>query len=479
MEGYIKVLHTKVGQFCAKPLPRMGTPLQALFGHLRTGSLFLFVLLLSSCWSQPEEESDFRIIPGEFIFYVDDSVDFESLKGFSSAEKVERLDSKGTWIKVSGMDSPSQLTLWSKRDGVTFISPNFSFRPIRDLVDHESHPSPQIPREGGPTLPGERFPNDPHMTDSWGLYNQKNKGADIGAPQAWAMQTESRKDLVIAVIDSGVDYHHEDLSENIWVNPNEIPDNGVDDDQNGYIDDVYGINSFSKTGDPMDYNGHGTYCAGIIGARGDNSVGSTGVLWKTQIMPINASNQSGDFSFESFVRAISYAIEMKASIINASWGYYRTPKNSDGIEAIGKILKKVKDQGILFVTVAGNQDKDIDQVELYPARYPYDNILVVTSTTQKDELNTNHNFGKKTVHLAAPGTFIFGTDINNHYKISSGTSAAAPFATGAAAHIWTRFPNLTYLEVKNQIIHTVKKLDSLETTTISGGRLDLNAALTP
>ena len=258
-------------------------------------------------------------------------------------------------------------------------------------------------------------PNDPLFGELWGLNNtgQAINGvsgtpdADIDAPEAWDKNTGSNE-VVVADIDSGVDYTHEDLQANMWVNPGEIPHDGIDNDGNGYIDDVYGIDAYNQDSDPMDDNGHGTHTSGTIGAVGNNEIGISGVSWSVKIMALKFLNADGWGYDAGAIECIEYVIDMKLRgvnivAINASWGeegYDEILK--DAIEAAG-------DVGIIFVAAAGNEANDNDGKKLYPASYDLLNIISVAATNHFDNLAYFSNYGLSTVDIGAPGVNILST----------------------------------------------------------------------
>lgn len=306
-------------------------------------------------------------------------------------------------------------------------------------------------------------------------------GIDINAGTAWDIYDakENNRDVIVAVIDTGVDYSHEDLKDSIWINEDEIPDNGIDDDGNGYIDDVYGWNFYDNSNRVFkDSNDdHGTHCAGTIAASTDNSLGVAGVTGggHVKIMVIKAlggSNGTGETL--SVVRAIRYAEANGASIVNLSMG----ASYSDEL-----LYNTMADSDMLFVVAAGNgstyytQGYNTDRTPCYPASYDLDNIISVANISYDGKLGSSSNYGANTVDLAAPGTYIISTTPGNGYGYMTGTSMAAPFVTGAAAMVLSYYDDITLKDVKTILLDSVKKLDSLEGLTVTGGMLDLGAAL--
>lgn len=325
------------------------------------------------------------------------------------------------------------------------------------------------------------IPNDPLFDKQWGLHNLgQTKGkedADIDAPEAWDFHKGSRE-IVIAVIDTGVDYNHIDLEENIWINKDEIPNNGIDDDWNGYIDDVYGWDFLNWDNDPMDDSKpvyHGTHVSGIIGAIGNNNQGIAGVNWKIKIMALKSFSEYGYANLSDILPAMEYAVKMGAKVINASWG---SPYPS-------KILKEMIDyagkNGVIFVASAGNWAIDLDNppeingliLGNYPAGHDLPNIISVAASDHNDKLALFSNFGKISVDLAAPGVNILSTKSGNGYRYLSGTSMSAPHATGAVGLMLSQRPNLKHDYIIETMLAGVDPLPELKEKVKSGGRLNL------
>ncbi|HKI71302.1 MAG TPA: S8 family serine peptidase, partial [Verrucomicrobiae bacterium] len=280
--------------------------------------------------------------------------------------------------------------------------------------------------------------------------------------------------IIVAVIDTGVRYTHEDLADNMWVNPGEIPGNGIDDDGDGYVDDVHGINVINHTGDPNDDYGHGTHVSGTIGAVGNNTVGIVGVCWKVQIMACKFLDSTGNGFISDAIKCMDYARSKGAKVINASWG-----STSFTSQALHDAIDTLRQAGIIFVAAAGNSAQDNGVNPIYPASYDLDNIISVAATTRDDDLAVFSNYGASTVDLGAPGEPIFscwnGSD--SDYRYFQGTSMAAPHVTGACALLMAHYPNDNYRQIINRILSNVDRLPSLAGKCISGGRLNLQRAL--
>lgn len=339
-------------------------------------------------------------------------------------------------------------------------------------------------------------PNDPLYPAMWGLNNMGQSGglpgADIDAQQAWDIFTGTN-DAVVAVIDSGIYYGHPDLYDNMWINPGEIPANGLDDDGNGYVDDVYGISPVDTTTDPIDGFGHGSHVAGTIGAVGNNSVGVTGINWDVQLMAVKIFDAGGGGATTAVVvGAVDYVTMMKRDfginivVANASYGsYFFSQAEYDAVAALNS-------QDVLFVAAAGNDTNNNDALGAYPASYDLEGVLAVAATDHDDQLAWYSNYGPTAVDLAAPGGTLIANlpqaDILSTvpppelYDFFAGTSMASPHAAGVAALVRGYATTLSALETKQLLMDTVDPLASLSGRIVTGGRLNaFNAlsALTP
>jgi subtilisin family serine protease/subtilisin-like proprotein convertase family protein len=322
-------------------------------------------------------------------------------------------------------------------------------------------------------------PNDPRFPELVGLDNTGQTGgtpgADIGAVAAWDRETGSAG-IVVAVIDTGVDYSHEDLAANMWVNPGEIPGNRADDDGNGVVDDVHGFNALQRNGNPFDDHFHGTHCAGTIGAVGDNGIGVAGVNWQTQIMAIKFLDDTGFGTIEDAIASVDYAIAQQNAGINLrvlsnSWGGTGFSQGLlDAITAAGEA-------DLLFVAAAGNAASDNDLDPIYPASYEAPSVVAVAATDHDDQLAFFSNFGAESVDLGAPGVDVLSTMPGQSYELLSGTSMATPHVAGAAALALSVNETLTTAELKDLLLTTGDPLPALEGITVSGRRLDAASLL--
>lgn len=328
-----------------------------------------------------------------------------------------------------------------------------------------------------------RFPrklsNDPLFPEQWYLKNTGQNGGvpgiDTGTAAAWNLTTGGRN-VVVAVIDSGIDYTHPDIIRNMWHNSGEdwvsgSPGfNGIDDDQNGYIDDYYGIDAANDNGDPMDTLGHGTHVAGIIGAVGNNGTGISGVAWNTQLMALKFLDSDGTLADE--LECISYILDMKKRgvpvwVVNASFGdisYSRFEKEA---------FESLEKAGIMVITPAGNEGVLAASYRLeYPASYPLDNIITVAATDNTGKLAPFSNYGVHEVDLAAPGVDILSTHLHHSYKSMSGTSMATAVVSGGMALLFEN-EKLHITEARARILRGAQKLDYLEGRVFTEGQLNI------
>lgn len=346
------------------------------------------------------------------------------------------------------------------------------------------------------------YPNDPYLDALWayenpGFYTHyygsfpvtyySRAGIDMKIPTAWKnypLKKEETRTVVIAVIDTGIDYRHPDLKDQMWINENEIPGNGIDDDGNGYVDDVYGWDFYNNdasichyietangyTADPDDNDNHGTHIAGIIAATANNSIGIAGVASNVNIKIMSLKIHGGSSSSGSVanaIKAIQYAEAMGADICNISWG---TTKYSQALELA------IRESSMLFITAAGNDSLNINSTPVFPASLRLPNLISVANLNCEGCLADSSNYGVSTVDIAAPGESIYSTLVGS-YGYSSGSSMAAPHVTGLAAMIYAYHENIYPAQVKELIINTMMPLDTLDGYLINPGIPDAAAAI--
>lgn len=342
-------------------------------------------------------------------------------------------------------------------------------------------------------LKSNKVPNDTRFSNPYNYGPQK-----INLEEAWDIITDASS-IVVAVIDNGVDYYHPDLTNNMWVNSGD-PIDWIDNDNNGYVDDNFGWNFASDYSDPLPYTSslnHGTLCAGIIGAEGNNGFGSAGVCWKVKIMPLVIANSdsldAGSFTI-NLVNAIYYAVDNGAKVISCSWGICY---GSTGLPSsfIRDAIDYANAEGVLFIASAGNASSTTDvrnndvistTSPIYPASFNCDNIISVAATNASDSLTEYSYYGLSSVDIAAPGHVLSTTYASNlndpdnaaNYTMSTGTSFACPYVAGACALVWAHFPNLSHLEVKDKVLQGADCLSSLGGLVAGGRRLNVYGALT-
>lgn len=323
-------------------------------------------------------------------------------------------------------------------------------------------------------------PNDPDFNQTWGMNNQGQldskgvkglKGVDIDVQKAWEI-TQGSQEIIVGIIDTGVDFSHPELKDNAWVNTAEANGKpGVDDDGNGYIDDINGWDFISNTPLQIDDNGHGTHCAGVIGAKGNDGIGVAGINWKVRIMALKFLADYGGGSLDSAIQAVRYATKMGAKITNNSWG------GGGNSEILAQAIKDAGDAGMTFVAAAGNSGENSDVLPQYPAAYPLPNIISVAALTNRGSLANFSNYGVKTVHVAAPGQNILSTVPGNKYEVLSGTSMSAPHVAGLAALVLSH-ENLSVAGLKSRLINTSAPLSFVKNRVLSGGIINAYSALT-
>lgn len=311
-------------------------------------------------------------------------------------------------------------------------------------------------------------PNDPLYVSQWAL-------ANMACGEAWEIETGDPS-VVIGFVDSGIDYTHEDLRDNLWRNLSEDwagtspGNNGLDDDGDGYIDNYYGINTITGSGDPFDDEGHGTHVAGIAGAEGNNLRGVAGVNWRVSLMALKFIGANGFGSVGDEIEAIEFAKAKGVKVMNLSFGSseFSTPER-DAIAGAS---------GTLFIAAAGNERSNNDARPSYPANYDLPNIISVANSVQSDALALSSNFGPQTVSLAAPGQSILSTVPNDLYDTLSGSSMSTAFVSGLAGLVLARTPGMTVSGIKDQILRTVDVVPELEARILTGGRANAHRALT-
>jgi subtilisin family serine protease len=364
--------------------------------------------------------------------------DFDLVPGLSVVELPE------------GMTVQEALQRFNNTSGILYAEPNYEIKLL------------------------SRIPNDTRFDELWGMHNMGQTGgtvdADIDAPEAWDLAT-GNSSVIVALLDTGVDYNHIDLAANMWVNSGEIPGNGQDDDGNGYVDDVYGWDFADDDANPMDYHYHGTHCAGTIGGIGNNNEGVAGVCWNVTIMSLKVFPNYGETGFiVGAIAAIEYAVDNGAQLTSNSWG------GGPYSQGLKDAITDAGTAGLLFVAAAGNDyGQDNDVYPHYPSSYDCDSIIAVMSTDDEDDMSNFSNYGPASVDLGAPGSDILSCEPGNQYQYLDGTSMATPHVAGACALLWSVNPMLTNTETKEILLETVDP--TLGGLCVSQGRLNMYNAI--
>jgi len=435
----------------------------------------------ASLTAQTPSNSGPQQVEGEFIVkFRDGSRPRANLSARSETNRiVQRRFSRLGWqqVRFSSRISQQEAIEQLRRDpDLVSVEPNCvvqAFPGFPQIISAAA--SPTVPPAAG---------DDPLRASQWALMK-------VGAPAAWQITTGSA-DVVVAVIDTGINYLHEDLAANMWRNPGEIPGNGLDDDGNGKVDDVYGIDTANDAhgndSDPFDQGAdgfyHGTAVAGIIGGRAQNGVGIAGLNWSVQLMAVRAIRASNSLSLADELEAIDYVLMMKSRginvcVVNMSYGGFRSSL------AEREAIRALEQAGILLCIAAGNDGLNNDTASVYPANYPHHGIIAVAATDKADQLarfpvRGSSNYGRTNVDLAAPGLSVqstFGPDANDYYAAFFGTSAAAPHVAGAAALLAAANPAATAADLKTALLESVDLVPALAQKMVSNGRLNIARAL--
>ena len=422
---------------------------------------------------------DAEVIPGEMIVKLNPGMENGLMGDFASeygAKMVEKFDMPqsmfksfdGDLIRIklpAGISYQEAVAAMKDDARVAYAEPNLVYT-LEDVQQGQDQQGQQPPRD----------PSSPNDLDEklWGLNNTGQTGgtagAHVSAKEAWKIQTGNGSDNgpLIAVIDTGIDYNHPDLKANIWTNPGEIAGDGIDNDNNGVIDDVHGYNAFADNGDPMDGHSHGTHCSGTIAGVGNNGQGVTGVMQDANLMAVKIFSDSGRTSVDAIVRGIAYSAKMGADITSNSWG---------GGGRSEAIYDAFRTNDALHVIAAGNSNYDNDKRDNFPSNYDLDNIVAVAATTHTDERASFSQWGAKNVDVAAPGKDIYSTINGGGYASYSGTSMATPHVSGGAGLIMSEYPEASNAEIKARLIHGSDRVSSLNDISVSDGRVNFASSL--
>lgn len=405
-------------------------------------------------------------VPGEYVVRFTDATE---AKAFQSL-----VDTR--WSALRAETGLSQIEPVMEDEGIYFVKVDAALAQagvsVQNLGLRSAQVEPNYIYQVADATPLTSY-NDPMIAKQWGL--PKVHFFELPVLQSAAQ-------ITVAVIDTGVDYQHADLSARIFNNTRETAGNGSDDDSNGYVDDIRGWNAIDSTGNPMDDHGHGTHCAGVIAAQPNNSegiVGVTSIAPGVRVLPVRFMGKDGRGSLATAIKGIDYARKMGARILSNSWG------GTAGSASLQAAIAATEKADILFVAAAGNDSLDLDSRDFFPAKYKNANILSVAATDSEDklvqawpgrEIGDGSNFGRTTVHVAAPGYEIYSTIPGGKYKLMSGTSMATPLVAGIAANLLTANPKLSATQLKKILIDTSEKNEDLSTKVISGGRVSALAA---
>lgn len=424
-------------------------------------------------------------VPGELIVKLKDGASVESLaQSFQGASLDREIKlSSGELYVVKFNESLVSIDALAKqmneRAEVEYAEPNFIYEIIKPIVN--SNVLDEILSYNTSSDEGVYYtPADEKFGQLWGLNNTGSngprnvsavEGADVDAVRAWEI-TQGDRAIKIAVIDTGIDYNHPDLRDQMWTNEAEANgEPGVDDDGNGYVDDIHGYDFANDDGDPIDGHSHGTHCAGTIGAS-HNAIGVAGVMRDVQFVAVKFLSDSGSGSTEAAIKAIDYATQAGVDIMSNSWG------GGGRSQALQEAIERANEAGIVFTAAAGNSSTDNDSSPHYPSNYNVDNVISVAATTAADELASFSCYGRSTVHIGAPGHEILSTVKDGKYASYSGTSMATPHVTGVIGLFLSENKDLTPLQVRNKVMVTSDPVAALRGKTINAGRINAYNLLT-
>lgn len=471
------------------------------------------VLSLVTMKAQASMQEDVLVkLTSEFQFQADSFANSVSEHG----GKAENLGNSWIRVQVSSKKAGAMMAILNTDPAVEFVQPNYKIKllesydiqdPLRKaailrMLAKDKTPKPLMPDNLPiPDAPTQGTGADPMFASQWGMN-------DIGVKSAWE-QTTGNPEIVVAVIDTGIDYTHEDLLPNLWRNSKEIPNNNIDDDGNGYVDDIIGWDFSANDNKPYDLGttsaielinggnpGHGTHCAGNVAARGNNGMGIAGVAPNVKIMGLRFISEKGSGTTADAIKAIKYAVDNGAKVLSNSWGSEgEDPAEGAENKALRDIITYAQDHDVLFVAAAGNghsgkgYDNDTDPRPAYPASYENENIISVAALTKTNILGGFSNWGLKSVDIGAPGVDVFSTVIGDkkytnkvidtsYYEVTwDGTSMATPHVAGAAALYLSKNPDKTWREVKDAILASAKKIPAMAGKSVSGGKLDVQALM--
>ncbi|PIK13739.1 S8 family serine peptidase [Halobacteriovorax sp. JY17] len=424
-----------------------------------------------------------NFVPGEMIVKMKAGAEKSALNSFKSlgVELDRTIDLSEETLYVVKFDGnksmKSMSSLLTSNPDVVYAEPNFIYEIVKPVSTFDISPYISSPL----TVESDAYtPIDPKFGQLWGLANTGSNdptgaagvaGADIDVMKAWSI-TQGDRRVRIAVIDTGIDYNHPDLKDQMWTNEAELNgEAGVDDDGNGYVDDIHGYDFANNDGDPRDGHSHGTHCAGTIGAA-HNSIGVAGIMADVEFVAIKFLTDSGSGSTEGAIKSIDYATKMNVDLMSNSWG------GGGRSQALEDAIQRAADKGIVFTAAAGNSSTDNDSRPHYPSNYDVKNVISVAATTSSDSLASFSCYGRNTVHIAAPGHNILSTVKDGGYASYSGTSMATPHVSGAIGLLIAQEGRMDVEELRNRLMATSEPLSALRGKTINAGRLNAYNLLT-
>lgn len=438
------------------------------------------ILALTSCLSLSTWANiDYPHRPGELIVKLKDpSAKTLGLKGLGVLSEETISPNSGALLVKFNQKSDLSLEEMMKRiardPNVTFVEPNYIYSIEKPVEGRFLYSNSNSNRND--TVNQGQAPSDPLFGQLWGFNNTGTNepnsaktgkvGTDIAAFDAWGVTKGSRQ-IKIAVIDTGIDYNHSDLLENIWVNVAEkLGKPGVDDDGNGLVDDIHGYDFANNDADPIDGHGHGTHCAGTIGAIHDNTIGIAGIMANVEIVAVKFLTDQGSGDSANAIKAIDYATSLNVDIMSNSWGGGAYSK------LLEEAIQRASDAGIIFTAAAGNSADDNDKVPHYPANYDIPNIVSVAAHTAQDHLASFSCFGKESVDITAPGKSILSTMTKGSYGVLSGTSMATPHVTGALGLLLSVEGRMPHDEMMERLRATSVPVVNYRGRIKNGGRLN-------
>jgi len=443
---------------------------------LVAGSMLVLTSQAFALAPKTKSPSKVESVKGELIVKLKNpslkSVQMLSKLGVSVAREIKLSYGSLHVVKVNSQKSMTNVISDLKNsDLVEYAEPNFIYK-------IEGHKATQD------IATDFAAPSDPMFGQLWGLKNtgtnepknssamQGTAGADIDALRAWEI-TKGSRSVKVAIIDTGIDYNHPDLKNNIWTNQAELNGRpGVDDDKNGFIDDIHGWDFANNDNDPLDGHGHGTHCSGTIGAEHNNGVGVAGVMSEVTFIAVKFLSDAGSGTLEDAVKAIDYATKLNVDIMSNSWG------GGGYSEALKEAIVRAGSAGIVFTAAAGNDSADNDNSPHYPSSYDVPNVIAVAAHTIGDSLADFSCYGKRSVLIAAPGHNILSTVKSGGYDVYSGTSMATPHVSGVIGLLIAKEGRISHADLRARLIATSTPVRAYRRKTVSGGRINAYNLLT-